>query len=531
MRRLAFIGAALAGVSACGETAPANAGGCFSILDCGDHEVCFYGRCVDTSFGVTTVFAELKPPSDTAWLEQHVPYPLDLGGFQEIGLRQSTLLHGVVRPGGIGMPVPGEVSARPVSSVIPGRDIVRQANVTDAGFDLQVLPVEVEVSFEPSDDALPPKGYWIDMRAGSRNVNLSYPSTQELAVNTLRGVVRPTDDVGAVSEGARVVGFASNSEHPASRLRSTVATTDANGEFEITFLPEADNFEIRVGPNPGSNENVPEVTFEGLIPTAGDLGDLVLGIDPEQPLVTAVVLDDLDNAVADAHVVFEGSVGARAGRFVVSESSNDAGSVSTTLLAGDYRVTVAPQSSQPYALVTEAATIPNGNELELRVTRKVELAGCVHEFRSPEAPVPGADVTLTRLDSPVPRVFRTITAANGCFRVRVDPGGTEPSGEYLPAEYELTVQPSADAGLPFFRELVQVFDGDQLNHNIELYEPKLVYGMVRDPNGMPLANVIIGFFSLELGDAGEAVLVGVVSTHGGSRAGEFVLPVPEVPRH
>jgi hypothetical protein len=158
----------------------------------------------------------------------------------------------------------------------------------------------------------------------------------------------------------------------------------------------------------------------------------------------------------------------------------------------------------------------------------VRLAGCVKESDTVTA-VDDAEITITRLNSPIPRVFRTSTRANGCYEVLVDPGTVGIDGEVTPAEYELTVQPGADTGLPFYRELMVVEDLEILTHDIQLYEPELVYGIVRDPNGAPLANVILAFYSTELGLPDEPVLVGVVSTLDGIRAGEFVLPVPIPP--
>jgi len=533
MRRRLVI-AALVALTACEGASEADAPTCFSIQDCEEDRTCFFGRCVEAGFGLTTVYSELTPPNDSPWLEQQLPHPLDLEGFQELGLRASVPLSGAVRPGVAIDSLTGVMLVRATSQGVPGRDIVRQANVSTDGFELEVLPGLKALTFEPADDTKPPRDYWVDMGEVVRDQSFPYHTSAELAASTYHGVVLQADSLGSESWGARVVAFGSSPQHPDTVFRSTVATTNVDGEFEIILLPEASEFYVTVGPNPGVNDGVPEVTFGPYDAASGaDLGNLSLGLEFDQP-VTVGVIDESGTPVRDANVLFEGSVGEFGGRFVVSGSSNDFGNVvdatdgaPVKLWFGDYTVTVAPQKSQPYALVSEVATVPNG-DLTVTVQHKVRLAGCVKEDDT-VTPVANADLTITRLNSPIPRVFRTSTRADGCYDVLVDPGTVDADEVLTAAEYELTVQPGADTGLPFYRELMLVLEERILTHDIQLYEPELVYGMVRDPNGMPLANVIIAFYSLELGLPDEPVLVGIVSTLDGIRAGEFVLPVP-IPR-
>jgi hypothetical protein len=523
IRHVSFI-AALAALFGCEGANEGDAPACFSIQDCEEGRTCFFGRCVEAGFGLTSVYSEITPPNDSPWLEQQLPRALALDGFQEIELRASVTLSGSVRPGLSSDSLPGVMLVRATGEGVPGRDLVRQTNVTETGFEVEVLPGRLELSFDPVDETKPPKDFTVEVGEDGRGRTFPYPTSDELAASTYHGRVLLANDSGAVSEGARVVGFGVNSEYPDATFRSTVAVTDANGEFDITFLPQVSAFDVRVGPNPGVNELIPEVTFESYDSAINDLENLILGIEFEES-VAAVIVDELGNAVRDANVLFEGSVGALDGRFVVEESSDETGSVSAQLLPGDYEVTVAPQKSQPYALVSQTATIPNGN-LVVTVQRKVRLAGCVFEDDNTTR-VPDAEITLTRLDSAIPRVFRTVTTSDGCYDILVDPGTVDADEVLHRAEYELTVQPGADSGLPFFRELM-IVETDALTHDIQLYEPELVYGMVRDPYGLPLANAILAFYSTQL-RPDEPILVGVVSTLDGIRAGEFVLPVP-VPR-
>lgn len=516
----------LLALTACQSSTQASRQACYSIDDCGDNQTCFYGRCVDVGFGLTTVYAELNPPNDSRWLEQQVPYPLELAdGFQDIRLLSSAPLTGRIRAND-GTLLTGVLRIRPVSPAIPGRDLGRQTQVASHGFEVELLPGDKRITFEPGDDDKPPTQYWVSMGQESRDLELSYPEANKL--RTFTGVVWQTNSLNTQAEGVRVVGHGTNPEQPGASLRSTTAVTDAEGEFSITFLPQIQELYVTVAPNPGINDGVPEVTFGPFDATSStELGTLVLGIEPQKETVTVVIVDELGNRVGDANVLFEGSVGTQAGRFVVSDKSSDSGTVSALLLPGTYQVTVVPPRAEPHALATEVATIPNG-DLRITLRPKVRLAGCVVESDG-RTPVPNADVTLRRLDVPLPRIFTTTTQANGCYEDLVDPAIPAEDAQLQPALYELTVQPQANTGLPYFRQLIQIGESSVLDHDIQLYEPALVYGKVSDLNGMPLANVILAFYSLELGQPDEPVLVGVVSTLDGIRAGEFVLPVPVPP--
>ncbi len=530
MRRAAvlLLACASVGCEAAGDASRAVA--CFSIQDCRAGQVCFFAQCVDGGFGLTSVWAELTPPSDSGYLVQQVPEPLGVSeGLQEVFLREAITLTGRVSQDASPAQdsLAGVVRAASHDSVIPGRNLVRQAAVDVGGYELKVLPGLYTVSFEPRDEALPPKD-WPGMKLDVDRAVQDLPYPAAAALVTIRGTVRPRSDVGTGVDGARISGSA-RTANPGEALRSTVTTTDSAGAFALSFLPGAEVFAVKVGPGT-TNPYVPTATVSELIPGAGNLlPDLILGVPSTIVEVEAVVVDEAGVKVPDASVLFDGfAVGEIQGQFVAAANTDGNGLASSELLPGEYRVTVAPQRTQPYALASQLETIDDqGDILTVRLRGKVRVSGRLWEHGGVE-PVTDAEITLSRVDAPLPRSFRTSVDANGRYAVDVDPGCLGDAGGLEPAVYELTVQPGEQTGLPLKRELIQVWD-QPISHEIELYRPELVYGVVYDPFGAPLGDVVLAVYSLQLGEAAEPVLVGLVKTLTGPRAGEFVLPVPIPP--
>ena len=149
--------------------------------------------------------------------------------------------------------------------------------------------------------------------------------------------------------------------------------------------------------------------------------------------------------------------------------------------------------------------------------RAGDLSGTVLAYDG--SAVSGATVIVTRRGNPLlPREFSTTTASDGTYGLAIDPGDATAD-----AEYELTVQPDLKSRLPYYRELFRV-GTTEVVRDVQLYDATLAAGRVRDPGGAPLTEVIIGFYSVDLGSAQEALLVGIGRTND---LGEFVVPLPQ----
>lgn len=501
---------------------------CFSLTDCPGGDVCFFGKCVPPGYAISTVHAELSPPNDTPWLGQQMG-PIHLPGFQHITLVEAVEFKGsVVVEGSETSKLSGTLEAISSDSIIPNRSIVRSTEVNASGFVLHVTPGIYSMTFVPKVSVQMPEAGLSGLRPPhhypelfverDRTQNLPYPNDNDLVVVTGRMLYKP----GSPVANADVFGQAENFNWPTLSLRSTHGYTNAQGDFLLVFPPMSENLSVTVRPATFDQGNtfVPETTFSKLttLDSPGSVGDLVLGVDMPGVAVHATITDGSGNAVENANVRFEGnSLGTAGGKYVAVGSTDAAGSVESMVFAGDYRVVVAPPLSKPQALTVTSKTIPNGEFVDVQVRSKVRLSGRVltHAGRA----VSRATVTARLRKGSIPRTFETTTMSGGYYDLDVDPGFS----------YEIVVQPDLGSGLPRYRKLIQVDDASVQEQDFSLCERELVYGRVYAPNGNPAANVVVAFYSLELGDNQDPMLVGVVQTLDGSRAGEFVLPVPVPP--
>lgn len=517
----------LSGVAGCLDSSDsADVTNCFSIEDCEAGNICFLGNCVDPGYSITTVYAELTPPSSSPWLQQQNPNPLNLAhGFQELSLRAAVTLRGELHEErATGTSMTGMLRASSSGS-IPGLEVVRLATVSSTGFSLQLLPDTYTLTFTPdvggvptgcgNTAAKPPFDYGETQILTSLPSQLFvYPPADDLV--TVCGRVLPNAAVNTGTHGARVVGTSTSGGRS---VRSGEASTDEDGLFAIAFPPGSSVFDLHVGP--GSNQDVPDTVFPGVTITGPPSGidDLVLGIEP--PIaISAVVYDDNHDPVQDAAILFEGQVGQ--GTYTVVGATNTRGAVECqdapcSLIPGTYTVTVAPLEVQRYAITSTKIEVPDPNPpVVVTVRNKVHVTGFVSSHAG--QPVVGATVRLTLRDSPTRRDYSTVTDGSGWYTVDVDPG--EPAE---PADYDLVVETEPTSGLPWYYALLKLEDADR-RADVTLYEPSFAYGRVVDPIGNPLADTFIAFYSLDLEiREGEPLLVGVVQS---SATGEFALPVP-----
>jgi hypothetical protein len=491
---------------------------CFSIQDCPSGSVCFLGACVDPNYSITSVYAEMTPPASSSFLQQAVKDPFDLNqGVLEMSLRASVLVSGALAAEDIHTATfceSGTLKATAASG-IPGREVVRQSAVSFSTFDLSVVPGDYALSFASNQGGPPldfPSQSFIDDSVWQQ----TYPSESRWV--KVHGRVRYTAEAGNNVLGALVTGTAAGAG--GLELRSTSTLTDSSGGYLISFPPGAEVFCVAIGP--GTNLLVPETTKCGLTLAAADgyVDDIILGV-LNKVTVAAVVKDANGQPVSRANVMFEGVVGD--GLFSTRADTTEQGDVkqgdpkhNPELWPGEYTVTVAPNKTDPWALTTASLTITSGEPLTLYVGQKVQLSGTVLAYDG--TPVPGASLTVTRQRVRLFREFTTATASDGTYALAIDPGDEEAD-----AEYELAVQPDVRSRLPYYRERFRVGTSEMVR-DVHLYDATLAAGRVQDPGGAPLAEVIIGFYSMELSSTPQALPVGIGRTNG---LGEFVVPLPQ----
>ena len=508
--------------------------GCFSIDDCDPEQICFLGTCQSPGFSISDVYIDLFPPNSSGLLpQQDIESPRDLAAGLKfnIALRDSVVMSGRVQTD-TGKALGGVLKSRlhppsPDTVVLPSGRLETSAGVSSSeDFSLTVVPGTYDLRFEPSSSSKPPRLYSGYALGNDMFIPLSYPAEDSLV--RVNGRVVASATAPSTISGAQVSGVALTDLNET--LLSTTGVTDENGAYSLVFPPGARVLSIAI--RPGSNPLVPEVTFGNLTAdTAGTIPDIVLNV-PEDVTITTLVKDAGGAPVADATILFDGQVGEGEvkGRFVASGSSDEQGNVRTTLLPGDYKVTVAPATAQTYAITSTNLCIPppTGGEgrcavpttgaepVQLTVGAKITVSGVITAHDGSQ--VGGARVVYTLQNAATRREFSTTSRSDGYYQLKIDPAVGD--GQ---AEYEVVVEPDqSTTGFPRFRALVYIGSVDA-HTDIRLYPPSFVYGRVLDAGGAPVADVTIALYSVELGSAGAPLLVGLGKSTSG---GEFVIPLP-----
>lgn len=497
---------------------------CFRIEDCGSESVCFLARCVDPAFTLTEVRAEASPPRASGLLEQQLEDVISLNeGFQELRLRATVELRGIASAGNSA--VAGVLSASSLldsdcSPPIPGRRVAfNSAPTANGGYVLRAPTGRYRLAFTPSDSGLPPLDLDNDQPCGTDlgdggEFDIDYPPPSSRV--RITGRLRASENVSTGVEGASVSAVGIDVE--GRMLRSTTTLSDAEGSYELVFSSAVISVDVVVGP--GERRLVPDVRFSELEPdSAGALPTQTVGL--EAPFDIAVTLtgdgdDDQAVSITDALLVYRGDVGAG----TLSVSTN---TLSSQLPPGRYELTVVPRLSQPFALAATEVTVESDLlqdpgaplEIDLELPRRIPVSGRVTDRLG--NPVEDARVVFRSRQAPVVREFITTSSVDGTYAVSVDPSVQESA-----AEYEVTVEPPPETGLPLLRQLVRVESADQVIE-LSLAESTFVFGEALDPDGRPIADALLLFFSRQLADDDTPVLVGTALA--GSN-GEFVLPLP-----
>lgn len=499
---------------------------CFNIDDCGGSRVCFLGACVEPGYSLSEIYAELQPPNSSPWLAQTTPEPLLLSeGFASLQLQPAVTVAG--RFATEDVLLAGTVWARRDT---PIREVTRQAAVADNRFELNVVAGTYSLRFEPQSGETtvrqPPLAMGRRQLSSEARIEIEYPPQRDWL--QVSGDVRWAEPVNTGITGALV--WVTGRGPSGSAWRSSTAQTQ-QGRFEVVLPPGAERFDLTI--QPGNNPEVPELTVED-VPVAEstestyELSPVDFGVAPPRALAAVVQTADTGAPLEGATVTFAGQVGVgeRRADHRVSGSTDAAGRIvgvateRVRLLApGEYTVTIAPRPSSPYALQTESIQLqkdaPPPEPLTFSLKRKATLSGTV---RSADGqPVVDAKISAKLRGSDVTRELKTSTGADGSYAIDVAP--RRPGFE---ATYEVWVEPQRTDGLPRHRELVKMQSGDT-QHDIRLHPATFVFGSVQTPGGEPAADVLLAFYSLDLGTQAEPLLVGVGQTNSN---GEFVVPVP-----
>jgi hypothetical protein len=278
--------------------------------------------------------------------------------------------------------------------------------------------------------------------------------------------------------GARVTAVGT-ADVAVQQTTSSTAVTDAGGDFTVVLLAKGP-IVLRVEPGQKSKLFHPK-QFD-LAPSAAwdsqkvnDIANAVLDLGPApiaRELAVQVLDETMTTPVASAILQVTSADGVS-----FTAVTGSSGVAKVNLIDGAHRVAVLPPPESPYAASYADLDVAEGaspNKMLLLAKRPV-IEGKVVRHAS-GAGVGGALVTLSTNHLPAlgdvslglqDESFSVVTAADGTFRVAVDP-----------APYALSVIPPAGSGLPRYSQpVIDLTGGDKLV-SVPLPEGALVYGTV-----------------------------------------------------
>lgn len=502
---------------------------CSNNQECPSGNVCFLGECRGTSSLLGTVYAEVRPPSNTPYAPaQRAGIDLRRSvGIIDFAVGGATVGGRVLQaqdPDGGATPPPAPVAGAQVTfiandTIIPGRTPRVQVQTGSAGDFSALLPSgadagaswDVEVQAPP----LPPRRLpQQSFAAGAPSFDIQLPGSSQL--------VRET---GVTTQGGIPIADASVIAVDADGGTLSAGTTaDSKGVFALTLPPNPFPYFLRVsGPGASDGGTAPLIpAFDPAGPFNGppDAGFAAL---PPQSQLSGRVVDPAQKGVPSARVYALSLSGVG---WVLSTSAVTAsdGTFTLGLLAGRYAIEAAPATgpSDPAlgAPPTDPDVLAGASVLAPIVCGpKVSASGLV--LRPDGSPVGVAtQITATRLPD---RLISSRTAqvsptdANGRYVITGDPG-----------QYRVEFVPPFSPPNTLPRKLVTFTlvpqPTQQILPTVQLGSPLEVVGTVRaSSTGNPVSLATVDFFALD--SASNAVVIGTGVTNSN---GQYTVVLPDV---
>jgi len=508
----------------CGEeaaVAPVLSDECHAPADCLADQVCEAGVCVADRPNQITVSLQVRPPATTGYLRQQfqgihllegrripdllLTSPVSLSGRLRVSIDDNPLANSV----------PGRVLLKRRDS-IPGTSVRFDAAAADGqGYELPVVPGRYDLSVFPDNEVFPPyREEDFEVRQDTvRDIFL--PKLSDYRRLAGRVVVEEADAGGLA--GIRVIALS-----PDATLLSTEDTTDAEGHFDVSLPPVDGVWTLRLSPT-DLNPLVPSVDFPDIgVPEDGELGDIVLGAGGDQAALACLRILGNGNPLPGTTVELASEQGH--GVFTASVTTDEeTDRLRVALMPGAYTVRIVPPIDSDFAVTRLTDVAVDGSVDEgctdlgdVHVEAKRAFEGVL--MQPGDAPAP--DVTIEALltgNGDVKGLRRRVVATthkDGRFVLRVDPG-----------LHDLTFIPPEHSGLPRWTERSVEIRKDTLRaETLRLKDPDLISGVVRSPDGYPLADASVEVY-LVPEDGTDALLIGLGSTDADGRY-TIVLPNP-----
>lgn len=480
-------------------------------------EGCVPPFCTQTTDSVTLTL-RILPPEDSGLVEQHITsVPIDSqSSFGDIYLEQPTTVTGrTYYSGETRVGVASRIVFRNLSGIADDPVVEVVGTESDGNFTIDLLPGTYSVTVSPDGELIPP--FRIEeLSVSGGNLIYEIPVPRPSDYFTISGTViraQPSeteseyDDVQQAGPlvGASVVLVSDVSGGAV----STEAQTDVEGHFSVFVPPGSRTVTIRLGPTE-TNELVPNLELESyLLSETTDLGDIA--VEWSNPIeITGSVLgqNGETNLLAEATVFFDQTFDT--GTFVQVAYADANGAFSSSVIPGDYEITVVPPSDAEYGAATTQLNLEENSQVDLVSTRKHALFGFL------DLPTADSPENISICSEPTGFSVSSISLSQSCTT-------TDTSGAYLlyvhPGTQRITiVAPDTMGVAPRMADINTINEDIQLSIELEL--AYVAEGRVLSPDGQPVDDALIDVY-VDLN--GTLVLFNTLTTNSD---GEFSVNVP-----
>ncbi|MCC6810410.1 MAG: carboxypeptidase regulatory-like domain-containing protein [Deltaproteobacteria bacterium] len=471
---------------------------CRTNTECVTGQICFFRECVaPLRDAAADLFVEVAPPARLTLPPQQKAFTAPRGRAT-VEWKQPTLWKGTIRDLAVGFRIHGLLTFNR-AALIPGRPISFAARAPEgAPFSIELEPGAYTVTLVPNADLqrapLRLEEAWNVTEIDNFDVSIPYPTS----FSTISGrlTTTPSDLIFPGFEGATV--FAKLKGQP---LTSTVATTRADGSFDLVIFGVGGEFSLFVAPS-NQNASLPQIEFTKgsngmplVLSRATALKDVYLG-DVGSPVIVAGTVLNAD-LQPEPNVSISAEAAMLGGVYRTGTTSDKNGKFALKLLRGEasteltYAINataLASSSRGRAALIYTLETTGEPAPIALSLGERLPVNGYVVDASGQRVAAMNIVAKSNDGGATVPAVSRD----DGTFDFFLDPG-----------EYAFALVPPSGARLP--RTTIRATI-DATSNPLELVLPPvaLVGGEVTTFGDKRMSGAILEFYRV-IGDGAELV--------------------------
>ena len=514
---------------------------CSTTAECPASTVCRapYGVCVTPEHNGSTVALSVSPPSKLAPALHLGQQTFSAQNTLDVSIRRTVEMTGFVKAG-LNL-VPATLVAVARDNVIPGVSMRTQTTFKPGvGRGGQPEPfrlllyagIAYRLTVTIDDGGATPPHHEDILFDATTGHDVALPDPESY-VRFCGGVRVMQGGMPTGIKGVRVTAV-----QPESDDQCTSAVTNQNGSYELRCPGGGDLSVVHSGSEGGPLLPTFTVNFEEDAFEYQDnakcygLPDVLIPAETTETEATVEVVDGsgapVPGMTVTASTVFEGGVWHDAVLRVEGTTGADGRAV-LAVLAGTYRVTVAPHPTDPWAVAVhdEPWDVALSPTKEVTLSSKVMLTTSVVDASG--RPVVGAKVVATtslvdeETKTTIGREYVAETSEDGGFQLAVDPE----------RDYDVEVIPTDESGLPrwWLSQPLKVLAGGAAPAAFKLDPPSLIEGRVFDAQGTPVADTAIDVYTAPASEKSEEGPPRLIGRGVSDAEGRYflILPCPKLP--